>query len=103
MASITISEVVAERAAKMPPQWNQRTPSTWKSCFQSTSPGLSCEAADQERSERRPALPRLWPAGPRPSTIRAADRRAHAEALLGEVESYARRAADAVEGHPLDV
>ena len=39
----------------------------------------------------------------RVAAVRAADRAADAEALLGEVEPDARGAADAVERHPLDV
>src|ERR1035441_1672276 len=61
MASITRSAVVAESAAKMPPQWNQRTPSSSKSCFQFTSPGASCEAADQPRSLQPTAPRRPYP------------------------------------------
>ena len=72
MASIAISEVVAERAAKMPPQWNQRTPSTSKSCFQSTSPGLSWEAADQPRSEQPTAARTPKPFSVKLSPTRAA-------------------------------
>ena len=66
-------------AAKMPPVWNQRTPSVPKRWSQSTSPGRSCEAA-------------VWPRSETPT--RAAD----AEAALGEVEPVAHRAADAVDG-----
>ena len=46
MASMASSAVVGERAAKMPPQWNQRAPSSRKMRFQSTSPGFICEAAE---------------------------------------------------------
>ena len=34
--------VVIYVAEKIPPQWNQRTPCSLKSCFQLMSPGLSC-------------------------------------------------------------
>ena len=39
-------------AAKMPPVWNQRTPSSPNSLSQFTSPGLICEAAELPRSEQ---------------------------------------------------
>ena len=42
------SDVVSERAAKMPPEWNQRTPPA-KIAFQSKSPGFNCAAASLER------------------------------------------------------
>ena len=44
MPSMMSSAVVSESAAKMPPQWNQRTPPA-KMAFQSKSPGLSRAAA----------------------------------------------------------
>src|SRR6185312_6524619 len=44
-ASITASEVFGASAAKMPPVWNQRTPSSPKIFSQFTSPGLICDAA----------------------------------------------------------
>ena len=49
----------SERAAKMPPVWNQRTPSLPKSCSQSIMPGLSWETAVRPRSahERAPRQP----------------------------------------------
>ena len=51
MASRVICDVVSDRAAKMPPVWNQRTPSPAKRRSQSISPGASCEAAEWPRSE----------------------------------------------------
>src|ERR1700733_14383016 len=58
-ASITASEVLGASAAKMPPVWNQRTPSSPNSFSQFTSPGLICEAA-------------LWPRSEQPSAARMA-------------------------------
>ena len=55
-ASSITSGVVAERPAKMPPVWNQRTPSVPNRCSQSTSPGRSCEAAVLPRSDTPSAL-----------------------------------------------
>ncbi len=43
-ASTTSSAVVGESAAKMPPEWNQRTPEA-KMAFQSKSPGFRWAAA----------------------------------------------------------
>ena len=83
IASITISEVVDDSAAKMPPQWNQRTPSTSKSCFQSTSPGLSLGG-------RRP-----WPRSEQPTAARTP------KPFSVKLKPHARRAADAVERRPL--
>ncbi|MFO0822315.1 MAG: hypothetical protein U0792_04230 [Gemmataceae bacterium] len=40
--------MVSESAAKMPPEWNQRTPPA-KIDFQSKSPGLSMAPASFER------------------------------------------------------
>ena len=52
MASMATSGVVPDSAAKMPPQWNQRAPSSLKIFFQSMSPGLSCDTAVWPRSEQ---------------------------------------------------
>ena len=82
-ASTVSAAVVSESAAKMPPVWNQRTPSLPKMWSQSMSPGLSCEAA---------VLPRSG----------IADGAADAEAALGEVQAVADGAADAVVLAPLD-
>jgi hypothetical protein len=71
-ASTVTSAVEAESAAKIPPVWNQRTPSFPKMWSQSKSPGLSCDGA------------------------------ADAEAALGEIEAVADGAADAVVLAPLD-
>ena len=51
-ASITASAVLLASAAKMPPVWNQRTPSSPNSFSQFTSPGRICEAAEWPRSEQ---------------------------------------------------
>ena len=80
-ASITASAVLDASAAKMPPVWNQRTPSSPNSFSQFTSPGRICEAAE-------------WPRSEQPSAG------ADAEALLGEVQADAGVAADAVEVAP---
>ena len=48
MASMMSSEVELERAAKIPPLWNQRTPLP-KISFQSKSPGFSWAAASLAR------------------------------------------------------
>ncbi len=82
-ASVTSCGVVSQSAAKMPPVWNQRTPSLPKMWSQSKSPGLS------------------WLGGG-VAAIGNADRAAHAEAALGEVQAIARLAADAVELPPFD-
>ena len=49
-ASATTSRQEGLRQAKMPPVWNQRTPRSPKSLFQSTSPGFICEVAEWPRS-----------------------------------------------------
>src|ERR1700753_1523211 len=64
-ASITASEVLGESAAKMPPVWNQRTPSSPKIFSQFTSPGLICEAALWPRSEQ-PSAARM----PKPFSVK---------------------------------
>src|SRR3954470_2642632 len=51
-ASMTASDVLGASAAKMPPVWNQRTPSSPNSFSQFTSPGLICDAAEWPRSEQ---------------------------------------------------
>ena len=51
IASVTTAGVVSDRAAKIPPVCSQRAPSTAKMASQSTSPGLSCDAAVFARSE----------------------------------------------------
>ncbi len=64
-ASTITSGVVVESAAKMPPVWNQRTPSRPKIRSQSRSPFLSCEAALLARSEQ-PTAPRM----PKPRSVK---------------------------------
>src|SRR6187399_2403336 len=51
-ASMTASDVLGASAAKMPPVWNQRTPSSPNNFSQFTSPGLIWEAAEWPRSEQ---------------------------------------------------
>jgi len=48
MASMMSSEVVSDSAAKIPPEWNQRTPSP-KMASQSKSPGFSMAPASFAR------------------------------------------------------
>ena len=64
-ASITASEVPLSSAAKMPPVWNQRTPSSPKIFSQLNSPGLICEAAEWPRSEQ-PSAARM----PKPFSVK---------------------------------
>ncbi len=64
-ASITASEVFGASAAKMPPVWNQRTPSSPNSFSQFTSPGLICDAAEWPRSEQ-PSAARM----PKPFSVK---------------------------------
>ena len=64
-ASITASAVLGASAAKMPPVWNQRTPSSPNSFSQFTSPGLICEAAEWPRSEQ-PSAARM----PKPFSVK---------------------------------
>ncbi len=52
IASLATRGVVSDRAAKMPPVWNQRTPSSPKILFQSMSPGFSWQVAVLPRSEQ---------------------------------------------------
>ncbi len=51
-AARTVSAVSGSRAAKMPPVWSQRTPSSPNSRSQSASSGVICEAAECPRSEQ---------------------------------------------------
>ena len=62
---MTASEVLGASAAKMPPVWNQRTPSSPNSFSQFTSPGLICEAAEWPRSEQ-PSAARM----PKPFSVK---------------------------------
>src|ERR1700712_4490120 len=64
-ASITASEVFGASAAKMPPVWNQRTPSSPNSFSQCTSPGRICDAAELARSEQ-PSAARI----PKPFSVK---------------------------------
>src|SRR5262245_20189742 len=64
-ASITVSAVLDASAAKMPPVWNQRTPSSPNSFSQLISPGLICEAAECPRSEH-PSAARM----PKPFSVK---------------------------------
>src|SRR5687767_13766260 len=64
-ASITASEVLGASAAKMPPVWNQRTPSSPNNFSQFTSPGFICEAAEWPRSEQ-PSAARM----PKPFSVK---------------------------------
>src|SRR5512147_1042797 len=64
-ASITASAVLGASAAKMPPVWNQRTPSSPNSFSQFTSPGLICDAAEWPRSEQ-PSAARM----PKPFSVK---------------------------------
>ena len=75
IASRATAGVVSESAAKMPPVWNQRTPSLPKTRSQSMSPGLSCEAAVWPRSEqpRAARTPKPRSVKLRPLRTRAAD------------------------------
>src|ERR1700722_12182129 len=52
IASCATSGVVSESAQKIPPVWNQRTPSCEKISSQSISPGFICEMAVWPRSEQ---------------------------------------------------
>src|SRR4030095_6668231 len=64
-ASSTASDVLGASAAKMPPVWNQRTPSSPNNFSQFTSPGLICEAAECPRSEQ-PSAARM----PKPFSVK---------------------------------
>ena len=64
-ASMTASEVLGASAAKMPPVWNQRTPSSPNNFSQFTSPGLICDAAEWPRSEQ-PSAARM----PKPFSVK---------------------------------
>ena len=77
IASSATSGVVSDSAQKMPPVWNQRAPRRPKISSQSMVPGVELRDGGV-------------------AAIGAAERRADAEAALGEVEPVADRAADAV-------
>src|SRR5689334_3525134 len=62
---MTASDVFGARAAKMPPVWNQRTPSSPNSFSQFTSPGLICDAAEWPRS-LQPSAARI----PKPFSVK---------------------------------
>src|SRR4029079_14909732 len=62
---MTASEVLGASAAKMPPVWNQRTPSSPNNFSQFTSPGLICDAAECPRSEQ-PSAARM----PKPFSVK---------------------------------
>src|SRR6185437_5761600 len=64
-ASIAASEVLGASAAKMPPVWNQRTPSSPKILSQFTSPGRIWEEAELARSEQ-PSAARM----PKPFSVK---------------------------------
>src|SRR6187399_1686090 len=64
-ASSTASEVFGANAAKMPPVWNQRTPSSPNSFSQFTLPGLICDAAEWPRS-LQPSAARM----PKPFSVK---------------------------------
>ena len=67
----TASDVFGASAAKMPPVWNQRTPSSPNSFSQFTSPGLICEAAEWPRSEQPSAgrMPKPFSVKLRPTRV----------------------------------
>ena len=77
IASLATSGVLSDSAAKMPPVWNQRTPSLPKMLIPVDVAGLELRDGGV-------------------AAIGAADGAAHAEAALGEVQAVAHAAADAV-------
>ena len=82
IASSATSGVDSESAQKIPPVWNHRAPCRPKISSQSI-------VARAELRDRRV------------SAIRTAERRAHAEAALGEVQAVPDRPPDAVVSGPL--
>src|SRR4051794_35453351 len=64
-ASMSASEVFGASAAKMPPVWNHRTPSSPNNFSQFTSPGLICDAAECPRS-LQPSAARM----PKPFSVK---------------------------------
>ena len=65
IAALATSAEASERAAKIPPVWSQRTPSSPKRRSQSTASGRICETAVCPRSEQ-PTAPRM----PKPRSVK---------------------------------